>query len=366
MKRNDSPVKPLGLVTASPTEYLVHQRLGKTRYLGRGRAAWVMPGLDRAFLIPSSAQTVAFHADQITAENQGIEVSGFAIWSITDPERAIEAVDFADPPAALARIGEQLREVVEAAIRREVANLSLEAALRQRGSMTDSLQAELGGVAERWGLAIASVEIKSVHILSTHLFENMQAKFRDTMRLESARSALEADEGIAREEAAAREESARRELAFRLADLARQEEARREEIARDRRLEEARAEMERDLALAALDRELAMVRGREARKREALDSERGLIELDETLELRRQESERLRTEHRDRIAAVEDAMARREIATANLKDARRLLVEALPTLADGLSIEHLHLGDPALVAGVQSLIRNFSQTQPHA
>ena len=83
----------------------------------------------------------------------------------------------------------------------------------------------------------------------------MQAKYRDTQRLESARSAMETEEAIARARAADRDAAATRDLAFRLAEIEREEEARRQEIARDQRLEEAKesARREREIEGIALD-----------------------------------------------------------------------------------------------------------------
>jgi hypothetical protein len=362
MKTTPRPLNRIGLVAASPAEYLVLQRRGRLRFPGRGAAAWVVPGLDRAYLIPSTVQSAAFLADQITVENQGVEIGGFALWSVTDPARAIEAVDFNDPAVGLERLGEQLRAVLEAAIRREVANLTLEQVLRQRAAMIDLLGDELSAIAERWGLAIAAVEIRSVQVLSKQLFENMQAKYRDTQRLESARSAMETEEAIARARAADRETAAMRDLAFRLAEIEREEEGLRQEIGRDQRLEEAKESARREREIARLDAELALVQAREERQRAALAASEALIEIEANLELRRHQTERLRGEQRDRIAVIDDAIARRSIETANLKDRGRLLVEALPDVVAGLNVGTVNLGDPALVAGVQSLIHLFART----
>jgi flotillin len=360
MKPTPRSPKGFGLIIAGPSEHLVHQRLGRVRHLGRGAAAWVLPGLDRALLIPLAAQTVTFEADQITAENQGVAIGGFVIWNVADPERAGAEVDFSDP-GALDRLGGQLREVVEAAIRREVANQTLEQVLRQRAAMTELLRQELLAVAGAWGLHLASIEIKSVTILSRTLFENMQAKFRDAVRLESAKSAMEADAAIARERAAEREEEARRDLTFRLAGIEREEEARRLETERDRRLEAAKEAAKRERELALLDDELALVQARAERRRAALADAEALVELEEALETRRFQIERLRVEQRERIAALDDAIARRAIETANLKDPGRLLIEALPEALAALNVGTVNLGDPALVAGLQALVARLAR-----
>ena len=285
MKENSNR-KPAGLVTASPSEFLVHQRFGRTRFLERGRAAWVIPWIDRYALIPSSAHSLSFCADQITAENQGVEVSGFAIWNVVDPKRAVEAVDFTDSDEAIRRIGEHLREVVESAIRHQVANLTLEETLRKRGSIIERLKEELAGIADHWGLEITTVEIKTVRIMSAQLFENMQARFRDSVRLESQRSAMETDEQIERGQAAAREETARREMAFREAEARRKETLSRAEIERNKEIERLRAAKRLELDLATLGDQLELTKEREAKRREALASESALIKLDAELERR--------------------------------------------------------------------------------
>ncbi len=358
METTPRPPKRFGLVIAGPAEYLVRQRLGRLRLLGRGAAARVVPGIDRTYLIASSAKTVAFEADQITAENQGVAIGGFAIWNIADPELAGAAVDFSDP-AALDRLGGRLLVVVEAAIRREVANHSLEQVLRLRAAMTDLLRHELLAVASEWSLRITSIEIKSVTILSRTVFENMQAKFRDALRLESAKSAMETVAAIAKARAEERETEARRDLAFRLAEIEREEEAHQSETTRDRRLEAAKEASKRERELARLDDELALVRARAERQRAALADAEALVELDEVLEVRRHRTEQLRAEHRDRLAILDDTIARRVVDTANLKAPRRLLVEALPEALAGLNAGTVHLGAPALVAGVRPLVRQI-------
>jgi flotillin len=353
--KENSKRKRTGLVTASPSEFLVHQRFGRTRFFERGRAAWVLPWVDRYALIPSSVHSLSFCADQITAENQGVEVSGFAIWSVVDPKRAVEAVDFTESAEAIGRIGEHLREVVESAIRHQVANLTLEETLRKRGSIIERLKEELAGVANHWGLHITTVEIKTVRIMSAQLFENMQARFRDSLRLESERSAMETDELIQRGQATAREEVALREMAFREAESHRNETLSRAEIERNKEIERLRAAKRIELELATLGDQLELTKEREAKRREALESERALMQLDATLEKRRFELEQARAKNRDAMAEIDDTIERRRIATANTKDAARLFLENLPGLVAGMKIENLNLGDPALVGAIARL-----------
>ena len=79
----------------------------------------------------SSTRTIQFRADQITAENQGVEISGFAVWRVADAGKAAANFDFTEAEAASA-IGGALQDVVESAIRHLVARMTIEDALRKR------------------------------------------------------------------------------------------------------------------------------------------------------------------------------------------------------------------------------------------
>ena len=351
--------KALGLVTASPAQFLVHQRLGRTRFLGRGVSVFALPWIDRFWLIPSSVQSVSFCADQITAENQGVEISGFAIWNIQKPEKAVEAVDFNDPAKAVERIGGHLREVVESAIRHQVANLSLEDTLRKRASIIERLRGEISDVADRWGLGIATVEIKTVRIMSEQTFENLQAKYRNGIRLESEKSDLETEEEIARENARVREQAAKRDTEFKKAEAERAEMLKRSEIERETELAKLRSDKATEAELARLDAQLTLLRGRENNQRDAASSEHSLLDMEQALAARRFELDQVRASNRQAISGVEDAIERTKIATANTRDTSRILVENLPAMLAGVKIEEMHLGEPVLVDAISRLTRSL-------
>ena len=109
--------------------------MGKIRQLGRGISFFKLPLIDRYTIIPSSTRTIQFRADQITAENQGVEISGFAVWRVADAGKAAANFDFSDPEDALTTIGGAIQDVVESAIRHQVASMTIEDALRKRGSI---------------------------------------------------------------------------------------------------------------------------------------------------------------------------------------------------------------------------------------
>ena len=118
-------MKTFGYIVASPAEFLIHQRFGKIRHQGRGISVFCLPVIDRYYRIPSSTHGLTFAADQITAENQGVDVSGFAIWKISDPGKTSQNFDFTDVSQAVQTIAVNLKDVVESAIRHQVAKMTI-------------------------------------------------------------------------------------------------------------------------------------------------------------------------------------------------------------------------------------------------
>jgi regulator of protease activity HflC (stomatin/prohibitin superfamily) len=195
MKTPD-PTKRIGIITASPAQFLVHFRRGRPMKAARGGTAFCLPYLDRCVLVPGTAHRVEFCADQITEENQGIEVAGFAVWRIEEPLRACATFDFSAPDAAVLEVGEVLQGVVESATRHQVARMKLDDVIRQRSSIIAALKKEVEPLSGEWGIVLDTVEIRTVKIFSRQLFENLQAKYRDQARLAAVVSALETERAI--------------------------------------------------------------------------------------------------------------------------------------------------------------------------
>jgi regulator of protease activity HflC (stomatin/prohibitin superfamily) len=311
--------KRYGYIVAGPSEFAIHRRGGATRHAGRGISFFALPWLDDYYLIPSTSQSVSFAADQITAENQGVQVEGFAVWKIADPEKASTSFDFRENGVAVGVIGDHLRQVVESAIRHQVANMTMEDVLRKRGSIILQLKNELAYMAEQWGLAIETVEIRTVRVLSEQLFERMQARFRDAMRLESETSALETERMLSERRLAQQEEMSLKQREFERNELERASEARRAKIAADAAVEAFQCEQQMDVVSA----------------KQRLQAAQAALELE-------------RERHEASVAAIEDETLRRQIATSNTKSHALELVKQLPTALGALKVEELHLGDDVL------------------
>jgi len=299
-------MKLFGIEHAGAAEFAVRQRLGKMQALGSGVSFLRIPILDRVTMIPCYSQRMEFAADQITRENQGIEVAGSAAWRIVEPMTSIRHFDFESPGEGLSSIGRALQDVIESAIRRQLALLSLEEALRGRGSIMKRLSDELAGISKLWGLTVDAVEIRHVKILSQRLFEQLQAGFREQVRLESEQARMQADEELAKTKA---EKNA--------ADAARAEQLKLEAIRRDRE----RVPVER-----ALNADQA------ARDREQAEQQLAVVEL-------------------------QAAGQRQQLEARNVEDPRLAFVRALPDALIGANVQQLHLGESALEQLTSALTR---------
>lgn len=321
-----------GYIMAAPAQFAIHRRLGRTFNVGQGISFLCLPFVDRYYLIPSTAQSVSFAADQITAENQGVEVAGFAVWRIAEPEKAAACFDFADTEAALVAISGNLRNVVESAIRHQVANMTLEAVLRKRGSIILQLKSELAYIADQWGLVIETVEIRTVKVLSAQLFAQMQAGFRDRMRLESESSGMKTEQELAERRLAQKEELALREQDFERREL-------------ERRTETEKLRTTAETALQAF---------RLNHQRELVTDEQRLHEVRATLETARKQ-------HAAALAGIEDETKRRQIETANTENRALAIVRALPATLGALRITDLHVGDAPLRTLAKALKNTFEK-----
>ena len=296
-------IKTIGVVNAGPAEFAIHQRMGRIRHLGRGISFFKLPWIDRYTIIPSSTQTIQFRADQITAENQGVEISGFAVWRVADAGKAAANFDFTEPEDALATIGSALQDVLESAIRHQVARMTIDA-LRKRGSIILQLKDEMAYVAGLWGIAVETVEIKSVRILSRQLFENLQAPFRNALRLESEQSAIETEKRLAEERTAQQEELARQKHQLEI-----------------RRIELEESKLPHEAELDAKRFEL-----------QEADARRRLV-----------------------LSKVDQEIAQERIAVANMENAMLTLLRNLPDALKNLKIGDVHLGDPSIAVLLQRI-----------
>ena len=229
--------------TALPSEYLVVLG-GRLRPVRGGRAfRWF--GLRKCIRIPASIQTLEFITDNANVHFQGIGIEGYAAWQIdeADPARAIATLDMFDEHDPMARTNRELNLMCVEAVRHVIANMSIEDAMRKKEEIAARLKEQLVQVESRWGIVFHQVGVRSVRVMSGRVFEDLQAGYRNEMRLQSSRSRIETDQEIARHENMLRENTETERIAtdqrLRLADVENRSRTRAAELEQEGTIAEA-------------------------------------------------------------------------------------------------------------------------------
>lgn len=311
--------KRWGIVTAKPSEYLVHMRRGRIRRssTGQGASCFKLPW-DSVAVIPTTINRVQFTADQVTLEKVGMRVTGLAVFRIVEPEIAFRMLNFSYAERASQKLTEIMREMFVGATRRHVANLRVEDVMtRRKDAIAAELLTELAPVLEGrgrvddstsvgWGVVLDTVEIQDVRVLSEEVFANMQATYRAELAARAREAQLEREAVLA-----AREAEHERAL----------EKARLEAEAERRRLR-ARAESESTAIELAEEGKRAALRGQA--EHAAIDRDRAerIARLEAEAAVRAAEAERLEAqqhaelERQVRRLEAQQQLDAREHATA--------------------------------------------------
>ena len=190
--------------TALPNEYLVEVGKREVKPVLGGRRFRLFKKILR---VPASVETLYFSTDNANVNYQGIGVEGYASWRI-DPDRpeiAIATLDFFDEDDPMRNTNEKLKTICVEAVRHVIANMSIEDALRKKDEIGNNLKEQLRKFEDRWGILFDQVGIEKVRIMSEKLFEDLQAEYRDQLRLNVATARIQTDQKIAGEENATRE-----------------------------------------------------------------------------------------------------------------------------------------------------------------
>ena len=335
-----------GLVTAEPHEHLVHVRRGRVLRSHQGGSCFLWPG-DAVARVDTSVRRLQFKADQVTREKVGVGVTGFAVFRIVQPLLAWQTLDLSDGNGYTTI----LQQMFVGATRRLVANLSLDECMtRRKDALAQELLAEVAPVVEGrgraedtttrgWGIAIDTIEIQDVRVLSEEVFRNLQAPYREELELEALRARGEVQAEHRRLDVTAVREQ----------ELARQAQM---------ELEQARlaAERDRDRQRVAHDAELESQRLEARILRERQEGDASVIIAE--LHARR---ERLEGEVRAEILRLERA-AVDAVSAERLQELA--LIETLPRVAEAFrgSFETVHVsgGDLSfLSAGLSQVLQTL-------
>ncbi|WP_437927613.1 SPFH domain-containing protein [Sorangium sp. So ce291] len=327
-------LKRWGRISAKPSEYLIHMRRGQLRPTsGQGASCFKLPG-DSVAVVPTTVQKLQFEADQVTLEKVGVEVTGLAVYRIVDPLIAFRMLNFSFPERAQEKLEALLVDMFAGAVRRLVANLSVEECLtRRKEGLAGELMREIAPVVsgrgsaddttdKGWGVLIDTIEIQDVRILSPAVFGNLQAHYRQEQERKAREASLLTERAVRQGEAEAQRAieltklSAEVELRTRRQETS--EKARLEELASEARLEETRLAHEQQIAALSVRAEI---------EKTALEAEAAAARHAAKMAASAHEIDLLR--QRAAIASARRLVAEAELAIAELEARKARLTQEL-------------------------------------
>ena len=81
-------------------------------------------------------------------------------------------------------------------VRNAIANSTIEEMLRDRESLRKKIRKEMFEVVKGWGVWLETVEITDVTISSPSLFKDLQAKFRENMKMTASVYTMKIDSEV--------------------------------------------------------------------------------------------------------------------------------------------------------------------------
>jgi hypothetical protein len=366
-----SRIRSLLYEHALPNEYIVQVGVDDAKPILGGRRL----KLGRQFLkFPAAVQTVYFTSDNANRNYQGLRIDGYACWRI-DPEKpeiAARSLDFSDRENPMGNTNRILRTICTEAIRHIIANLSIEDALTKKDEIGRNLKGQLERIERSWGITFDQVGIERVTILSGAVFEDLQQKTRDELRLGAAESRMDTDLKIEKKNAGQKKEmetlryqteketkilKATTESEIHKVELG--ERSRRE--ADDRQAEEAKRKAENEAAERAAE---------QAAERQKRQSERGAaVEAKKAADARKLAMDRAQAEAEMKIksseidAGVARAEAESETARAEADHDRALKVGELAARRESAAFEReQELEAQRLASELQMAAERFTQS----
>ncbi len=350
-----------GYVTVNPSDYAIVFKNGNIIKEGRGFRFYCTPRIQYV-IIPGNVKNITFVADQISKENQGVEVSGFAIWKVGDPKKIYQNFDFNVESDTMEQVSVFLKDVVESAIRHMVANMTIEEVLRKRGTIIVQLKKELEYISEQWGIVVDTIEIKNVRIQSKNLFDNMQAQFRNAIRLEAETNTIETERQIEEQRIHVGDQTKIIKQQSELADRERKKKLQLQEINDKAEVEKHQREQDHARKKEEMTRKWELFKEEEEYKRSQMLEQNRTIAEEEKLQALQAELELKKKQLEVELEKYDIAIEKLQVETENLKkDYRVILAENLPAALQNLKIDRLDLGGTTLDTLIEALKEAFGK-----
>lgn len=293
-------------------EYVIHFRRGKVKRAGTGGTVVLWPVFDEVIVIPTTVQQTLLEAREkvVSHEYQDVALTAFVYWRVTNPEVSFSKVSW--NPVRSDYVEKAIKNATEAIIRTTCANMPIEQIIRNRVEIIKNVTSELHHLAGDWGITVESVEIRDVEVLDERLKENLEA----VKKIEEAQNAqlrqAEMEELVQLRNLEVRRKTGESDQAVKLTI---------ESKAKDR-----------EIKIAQLEQERAVIEAETARKQKRIGAEaEKVLRITQEVEV---EAERIRQQAH---ARRDQLLAEAEGEAAKIKQTQIAMAEGILEQAKALS-----------------------------
>jgi hypothetical protein len=191
----------VGVVRATPNEYLLVGRGGRLENRGSAVQTYLRPGTVWV-RVPSTKQEAIFEFTQETRDGIPLRFKGIIVYRITDPVATVRQFDFA-AGRGTAEITDLLIHVSLGELRDAVSHMTMAECIEGRKTTLSqvaeaALAATIGddGAGGGWGISIEVAQLAQVFIVDADLRRQLEAEVRNEIKLRSDRSDLETTEAV--------------------------------------------------------------------------------------------------------------------------------------------------------------------------
>ncbi len=332
-----SKIRSLFFEMALPNEYIVPIGVKDAKPILGGKFFKI----GKRFLkFPAAIQTVYFTSDNANKHYQGVKIDGYACWRI-DPEKpeiAARNLDFSDTQNPMGNTNRILRTICTEAIRHLIANLAIEEALTKKDEIGRNLKSQLERIEREWGIRFDQVGIERVTILSAQVFDDLQQKSRDTLRLAAAESRMETDKEIEKKKSQHLEEMeslrCKTEKEARILKATTESEIHKVELEEKsiREAEERKAQENRRKAEHEAEERAASEKAERDKRQASREAEIEVLKIDEARKVKMIQSDsetETRIKSADNDAKIVEALVRSDLRKAESRHDQELRVQQL-------------------------------------
>ena len=207
---------------------------------------------------------------------------------------------------------------------------------------------------------VETIEIKNVRILSKTLFDNMQAKFRNAIRLEAETNSIETEKQIEEQRIHVSDQTKIIKQQSELADRERKKQLQLQEINDKGEVEKHRREQDHALKKEEMTHEWELFKEEEEYKRQQMLEQGQTLTEEEKIQALQAELDMKRKQLEVELQKLSIEIERMKVETENMKkDHRIIMAENLPSMLQNLKIERLDLGGTTLDTLLASLKNVF-------